>query len=113
MANAQGGRINDTFLVTLAATIAAKSLVTLAGLQAADNAFGFVALESGVSGQKIAVQLSGVAVVTADVDGVTAGDLVNAGANGLGQTLESGTSIGVALETATSGQDFQVALGAG
>jgi hypothetical protein len=112
MAVTRGNRVGDTHLVTLTATVGRKKIAQLDGTLAGAGEYGFPSLEDGVSGEKIAVQLSGVAVLIAGSAGVTAaGDAVESDASGLAISFSAGLKIGRALNAAASGEEVQVVLG--
>ena len=112
MATNKGNRVGDTHLVTLTATVGAKKLAQLDGTLSGAGEYGFPTLEGGGSGDKIALQISGVAVVIAGASGVTAaGDAVESDGSGLAQSFTSGKVIGRALNSAASGEEVQIVLG--
>lgn len=92
---------------TLSGTVAAHRFVTPAGAQAgADaNALG-VARSAGVSGDKIAVDALGTAIVEAGA-AISAGATIKSDASGRAITwATSGAKIGIALEAAGAAGEF-------
>ena len=98
--------------LALTGTVSANRFVTAAGAQAgADaNTFG-VARSSGVSGDKVTVDVLGTAVVEAGA-AVSAGATIKADSSGRAITwATSGAKVALALEGATaSGQMIEVLL---
>ncbi len=98
--------------LTLSATVSANRLVTFAGAHvgAGANSYG-VSRSSGVSGDKITIDVLGTAVIEAGA-AVTAGDTIKSDATGRAITwATSGAKVGQALQAATAaGQMIEVLL---
>jgi hypothetical protein len=100
------------FTRTASATITAGQLVSVSGSgtvapsAAADAAWVGVAAQDAASGATLTVYAGGVQRLVAGTGGVTAGQLVHAGASGTVITHTNGTTdyvvVGVALTTATA-----------
>lgn len=101
-----------TLTALLTGTVAANRFVTAAGAQAgADaNTLG-VARTAGVSGERVAVDVLGTAIVEAGA-AVAAGATIKADASGRGITwVSSGAKVGLALQAASAaGQFIEVLL---
>lgn len=110
MANQQGNRVENAVLVTLTGTVTKGHWVLASGVEAGSGVLALgVALEDGVSGQKISVQIAGIASVICGAAGATAG--APAMCDGSGLSTDRTTTLvtlGQFLQTATSGQSVQV-----
>lgn len=101
-----------TLTLTLTGTVGVNRLVTPAGAQAGADAVCIGAARSaGVSGDKVAVDVRGTAIVEAGA-AIAAGATLKSDASGRAITwVTSGAKIGFALEAATAaGQMIEVLL---
>lgn len=102
----------QTFTLQASATVTAGQLLEVTGSGTVGpagasslKAVGVAAFD-GVSGDKLTVFAGGVQKIVADTGGVTAGDILQAGAAGTVKPIAAaafGTKIGVALTTAAAG----------
>ncbi len=109
----QGNRIENTVLITLTDTVAKGESCTFAGAHPGAGAIvAGIALESGVSGQKISVQIAGIARWKVGSAGVSAaGVAVMSDASGLcTDQTSTNIKIGQALQAGASGDYVQVHL---
>lgn len=107
----EGNRVTNTFRLTLTGGVTKGYLVTAAGALGGNKAriLG-VALEDGVSTDKIAVQISGIASVIVGSAGATAGGPAKCDAAGKAVDDDGAGGIiwGQFLESGTVGQSVQV-----
>lgn len=106
----EGVRVENTFRVTLTDTVTRGHFVQIDGTEggSTERCLG-VALEDGISGQKIAVQISGIASVIVGT-AATAGLACMCDTGGVATNNSGGVIMGQFLQTGTTGQSVQVNL---
>lgn len=83
--------------------------ITIAPCNAGDQPFGVAAYDAAVGNLVTVYRASMIVPVTAGA-AITAGAVVEAGANGRAVASSNGGAAGIAIDTAASGADAQIAL---